>query len=99
MQRFAETFAGSEEVVVFTINSKERSRETVKKWMEDRGYHFPVLWGDKFAESAGVTAFPTTWVVDREGRIAFIEIGSSGFFAQEFGWRVDAVLLDDGGGS
>lgn len=66
--------------------------------MADRGYHFPVLWGERFATKAGVTAFPTTWVVDREGRIAFLEVGGTGLFAQEFGWRVDAVMEDGGGG-
>lgn len=60
--------------------------------MEDRGYHFPVLWGERFAVGAGVAAFPTTWVVDREGRIAFNVVGNMGPFAQEFGWRVEAVL-------
>ncbi len=62
--------------------------------MDDRGYDFPVLWGEKFAASVGVTAFPTTWVVDREGRIAFRVVGSAGPFAQEFGWRVEALLED-----
>ena len=60
--------------------------------MDDRGYHFPVLWGERFAIKAGVSSFPTTWVVDRDGTMAFSVVGSAGPFAQEFGWRVEALL-------
>lgn len=85
-------------MVVLTIDTNDPSQEKVKKWMTDRGYHFPVLWGDQFAFRAGVTAFPTTWVVDQEGGIAFEVVGSTSHFTQEFGWRVEA-LLEDGGES
>ena len=60
--------------------------------MEKRGYELPVLWSDGYHNRAGVTAFPTTWVVDREGRIAFKEVGTATHFAQEMGWRVEALL-------
>jgi len=60
--------------------------------MEARGYDFPVLWGGGFAYEVGVDRFPTTWVVDREGRIAFKVAGPSVWFAEELGWRIDALM-------
>jgi hypothetical protein len=60
--------------------------------MEARGYDLPVLWGDGYAGKVGVNSFPTTWVVDRNGRIAFKVIGGTMRFAEEFGWRIEAVM-------
>ena len=80
-------------MVVLTINSKDGTKEQVQSWMDARGYTFPVLWGDGYFRRAGVRTFPTTWVVDRQGRIVFEWIGgAAGRFAQELGWRGDAVL-------
>jgi len=60
--------------------------------MDARGYDFPVLWGGGFAYDVGVVGFPTTWVVDREGRVAFNVMGATMRFAEEFGWRIEAVM-------
>ncbi len=60
--------------------------------METRGYDFPVLWNDGYYQEAGVRGFPTTWVVDREGRIAFSVLGPPEHFGQEYGWRVEVLL-------
>lgn len=80
-------------MVVLTINSKDGTKEQVKSWMNARGYTFPVLWDDGYVRRAGVQGFPTTWVVDQQGRIAFDWVGGdAGRFSQELGWRVDAVL-------
>jgi hypothetical protein len=65
--------------------------------MDDRGYDFPVLWNDNYTGEAGVRSYPTTWVVDREGRIVFDIPVEPGNFGQELRWRVEAVL--DGGGT
>ncbi len=38
----------------------------------------------------GVFAWPTTWFVDREGRIQFVQVGASNRLDEEFMWRVEA---------
>ena len=79
-------------MVILTINAMDPTRDFVLKWMEQRNYEFTVLWGDGYYQEVGVMAFPTTWVVDREGNIAFEVMGGTIHFAQEFGWRVEALL-------
>jgi hypothetical protein len=80
-------------VAVLTINSRDGTPNQVQMWMEARGYEFPVLWDDGYVRRAGVRGFPTTWVVDQEGRIAFEWVGGdANRFAQELTWRVEAVL-------
>ena len=78
-------------MTVFTINVKDPTRDHVRTWMEQRNYDFPVLWGERYHLESGVSAYPTTWVVDREGRIVFEVVGGTGHFSQEFGWRVESL--------
>jgi hypothetical protein len=60
--------------------------------MEERNYDFLVLWNDGYAREAGVMGYPTTWVVDQQGGIAFDVLGGSQRVLQELGWRVEALL-------
>jgi hypothetical protein len=79
-------------VTVLTINANDPTRDHVKRWLETRGYDFPVLWSGGYHQDAGVTGFPTTWVVDRQGRLVFDVMGIPVHFGQEYGWRVEALL-------
>lgn len=62
--------------------------------MEKRGYDFTVLWSAGYNRKVNVRGFPTTWVVDREGNIAFEILGGGDRFGQEYGWRIEALLND-----
>jgi len=92
IQRFAETYAGSNAVAVLTINTLDPTRDHVRRWMEARGYDFPVLWGGDYALEVGVAPFPTTWVVDREGRIAFKAVGPDTRFTEKLEWWIAALM-------
>jgi hypothetical protein len=74
------------------MNVNDPTRDHVRRWMEKRGYDFPVLWSDGYNRGAGVRAYPTTLVVDREGQVAFFVVGNTDRFAQEYGWRIEALL-------
>lgn len=60
--------------------------------MDKRGYDFTVLWSGGYNRKVKVRGFPTTWVVDRDGNIAFEVLGGSERFAQEYQWRIEALL-------
>lgn len=89
-QEFHERYRDDSEVVVLTINN-DTNPDIVAPWMEEKEYDFDVLLDDGYVTEVGVHAFPTTWFVDRDGRIAFIKEGWSESLAQEFGWRVEAL--------
>jgi hypothetical protein len=50
-----------------------------------------VLIDDGYLAKAGVFAFPTTWFLDREGRIAFDVEGWTKELVEEFSWRIEAL--------
>ena len=79
-------------MAVLTVNERDPTRDYVRSWLAERGYDFPVLWGDGYGRKAKVRGYPTTWVVDKDGTVAFTVIGGGERFAQEFGWRVEALL-------
>lgn len=95
-QEFFEKYRDHPEVVVLTIDEGE-TEETVREWMEKKEFTYPVLLDDGYISNVGVRAFPTTWFIDRQGRIAFTRRGTSGDLVQSFSWRVEA-LLDPGEG-
>ncbi len=60
--------------------------------MKERGFNFTVLLDDGYVnQQAKVTAFPTTWFLDREGRIVFKKIGWTKYLVEEFSWRIEAL--------
>jgi thiol-disulfide isomerase/thioredoxin len=93
-QKFHEEYRNDPDVVVLTINN-DTNPDVVAPWMEKRGFDYVNLLDDGYVGRMGVQSFPTTWFVDREGRIAFIKEGWSESLAEEFSWRVE-VLRESG---
>jgi thiol-disulfide isomerase/thioredoxin len=90
LARLAQKYAGDPDVRVLTIDV-DQDPETVRKWMSEKKLDFPVLLDDGFVHRAGVDAFPTTWFLDRKGRIAFDVRGWSEKLIDEYGWRIEAL--------
>jgi len=90
IQEFHDQVKDNENVVFLTIANDENP-DVVRKFMEVEGYTFPVLIDDGYVSEMDVTAFPTTWFTDGEGKIWFEKRGWSVELAQEFGWRVQAL--------
>ncbi len=66
-------------LVVLGLNVGEDA-ETVAKFAKEQGYTFRLLLGAEpdVSDKYFVEAYPTTFVIDRQGRIAFREIGGAG---------------------
>jgi thiol-disulfide isomerase/thioredoxin len=90
LQEFADRFRADPEVLLLTINNDEDPDE-VREWMAEREYDFTVLLDDGYVMESGVRVWPTTWFIDREGRIVFEQVGASAALLEEFTWRVEAL--------
>ena len=78
-------------MVILTIDN-DPNPETVREWMKKKGFSFPVLVDDGYVSgTAKVSAFPTTWFVDKAGRKVFDDVGWSKELVEEYGWRIDAL--------
>lgn len=93
IQRLHERYRDEPAVHVLTIAVNEPAGR-VQEWMRERGFDFPVLIADGYAQEAGVTAFPTKWYVDETGGIAFEAGGASSLFPESAEWRIQALLSD-----
>jgi tetratricopeptide (TPR) repeat protein len=89
-QKLFEKYKDDPDIVILTIDN-DKIPDDVSPWMKEKKYNFPVLLDDGFVAKAGITAFPTTWFVDREGRLAFTKVGWSEKLIEEFSWRLEAL--------
>jgi tetratricopeptide (TPR) repeat protein/thiol-disulfide isomerase/thioredoxin len=93
LQQFHEKYRGDPGVVFFTINN-DSDLGMVRRWMADSEYDYPILLDDNFARPNGVRAYPTTWFVGADGRIAFEHVGISAAVFEEFVWRVEMLQAE-----
>ena len=94
-QKFDERYRGDAEVAVLSI-SNDRTNEVIEDYLAKNDFDFTVLVDDNYVTRAGVSAWPTTWFVDREGYIQFVKIGTALKLDEEFSWRVEALREADG---
>jgi len=74
------------EDIVFVMISLDKNRNKAKKFIDKKGFTFPVFFPDKGGipkvyESKGI---PTTFVIDKEGIIAHRKVGMANYDAKTF---------------
>jgi thiol-disulfide isomerase/thioredoxin len=89
IQKFAARYASDSVVRVVTIDN-DRDVDELRAWLKQRGYDFPVLIDDGYV-AQHVRIWPTTFFVDRHGRIASVKTGWSEALVEEFGWRIEIL--------
>ena len=87
-QRLVDKYRHDPAVVVLSIDTYD-ALPILQKWIREKAYTFPVLLDDGLVYDARVESFPTTWFLDRRGRIVYIQIGSDQNLVEEFGWRIE----------
>jgi thiol-disulfide isomerase/thioredoxin len=90
LQKLASAYAHDPQVSVLTIDT-DQDVKTVEKFMAEKKFSLPVLLDDGFVHRAGIDVFPTTWFLDRQGRIAFNVTGWSEKLVDEYAWRIEAL--------
>ncbi len=82
----------NKDFVFLTINSLEDAA-LVKKFVADKKFVLPLLLSENYTVNNAVFSLPTTWFIDKQGKIAYSKSGysSAGIF-EEFGWRIDELL-------
>jgi thiol-disulfide isomerase/thioredoxin len=67
---------GEKGLVVIGVSLDEQGLSVVKQFMKEFGMNYPVVMGDvKLMQDFGGTAIPTTFVIDRSGKIVAKHVG------------------------
>ncbi len=90
LQTLYKKYQKDKDVAILTIDSDDDLKK-VKKFMADNKYNFTVLQNGNYLETTDINAFPTTWFINREGRIEFVKVGTSVKLLEEFGWRIEEL--------
>ena len=89
-QMLYDKYRNDPNVLILSIDN-DPDKEIVKPWMIKNHYSFPVLYDDGYVAKADIKGFPTTWFIDRDGRIAYIKSGFSKYLLEEFSWRIESL--------
>ena len=68
---------GSEGLVVIGVSVDQKGPSVVKPFMEATGVNYPMVMADENIDRAfgGVQSIPTTFIIDREGRVVSKHVG------------------------
>jgi thiol-disulfide isomerase/thioredoxin len=101
LQKVYDAYTGNPRVAIYAINSWERVQgaqrdATVRKFLLENKYTFPVLYDEDTIEKYGVTGIPTKFVIDREGKLQFKSIGfeSGDEMVKELTAEIEMLLAD-----
>ncbi len=93
LQQFYDKFRADSSVTILTI-SNDKDLKELQDWMAKRKLTIPTL-SDRgnpgYTGTTGISAWPTTWFIDRAGNIQFTAMGNSGALLEEWSWRLDAM--------
>ncbi len=95
-QQLYKKYENDKDVAVLTMDFNDELG-TVKKFIADKKYEFPVLLGDSYVGNVfkgSLYSFPTTVFIDKQGKVAFVKSGNTGNLFEDFGWRIEALKED-----
>ena len=91
LQQFYDRYRGDNSVTILTI-SNDKDLDELRDWMAKRKLTIPTLFDDGYVgKIAQIHAFPTTWFIDRDGKVQFSAIGNTGALVEEWTWRLEAM--------
>ena len=84
-----------EDFVILAVDLRE-GKEKVSSFVKENGYTFPVLLdsGGEVANTYGIRAIPTTYLVDPEGKIAGKALGARDWASQDAFNLIEHLLLN-----
>jgi peroxiredoxin len=91
LQQFYDKYRNDQSVAIFTI-SNDKDLNALRDWMAKRKLTIPTLFDDGYVNNmAQIHTFPTTWFIDKDGKVQFAAVGNTGALLEEWGWRVEAT--------
>jgi thiol-disulfide isomerase/thioredoxin len=93
MYNLQKKYKNSPDVLFLFLNTSEfggNAEEKTRKLMESRNYNFRVIFDHEnlAGEKLGINALPTKFVVDKEGKIRFRQVGEASGFVE----KLDSVI-------
>lgn len=87
-QKLYKKYQTDKDIVILSINSEE-DVATINEFMKTQKYDFPVIMSGEYTKD--VEAIPTTWFVDRNGKVVYTKVGSTKNLVEEFDWRIEEL--------
>lgn len=88
LQGLQKKYLTDKDVAIITINAGDAA-ESINDFMSENKYKFPVILGEDYVDN--VKAIPTTWFVDRNGKVIYTKVGSTKNLIEEYSWRIEEL--------
>ncbi len=90
LQELYKKYQNDKDVTILTIDDNDELAK-LKQFMSSKKLDFPVLRGENYLEDTNINAFPTTWFINRQGKIVYVQVGGSDKLLEEFSWRIEEM--------
>ena len=90
LQELYNKYQNDKDVVILTIDDNDDLAK-LKQFMTGKKFDFPVLRAENYLKDNSINAFPTTWFIDRQGKIVYTQIGGNDKLLEEFTWRIEEL--------
>ncbi|WKN43235.1 TlpA family protein disulfide reductase [Tunicatimonas pelagia] len=84
MPEIAELYNLVGDRVEFLMVSVDKNQLKAKEWIQREGFLVPVYFPEQMSGSLPYEAIPTTWVIDRNGKIVFQQTGMARYNTEDF---------------
>ncbi|MCU0383091.1 MAG: TlpA family protein disulfide reductase [Cyclobacteriaceae bacterium] len=93
LQKLYETYSHPDFEIVAISLDKNSNIDKVKSYLAKNNFTFPVFYpAENFPKVLQVPAIPSSFLIDRQGRIVWQETGVENFSKQSFKKRIDALI-------
>lgn len=89
LQQLYDKYRSDSSVAVVTI-AKDALAD-LQPWMAAKQYTFPTLLDEGYSAQASIDVWPTTWLLDREGKVRYRLRSTPAQLVEEWSWAIEAV--------
>ncbi|MHB1312875.1 MAG: TlpA family protein disulfide reductase [Gemmatimonadaceae bacterium] len=90
LQELYDKYRADTTVMIVTI-AKEEKLDALKAWMATKHYTMPTLFDEGYSARASIPAWPTTWVLDRDGSLRYRLTSTPAQLVEEWSWVIESM--------
>jgi len=89
-EALVDKYRNDPDVVIVSIDTWDPPGQ-LKHWLEKNPRDMLIVLDDGYAERIGLSTFPTTWLLDRAGRLQYRFTGDIENLVEEHSWLIEEL--------
>jgi hypothetical protein len=89
-EALVDKYRNDPDVAIVSIDTYDPPGQ-LKHWLEKNPHDMRIVLDDGYADRNGLSTFPTTWLLDRGGRLQYRFTGDSENLVEEHSWLIEEL--------